>query len=429
NLGHGLCKIFTFKKVNKSRLKLKIQWAMNDWMKKVRTPTRYRIGNNQVNLKINSKHVIMTLGISLIFLILYLLIFKQHPDTPTEYKYQQLNDFKNKFVYEIFDNGESKAYNSLYPLNPPVQKGNTKIFNLLAIADLDTSSKIEGKETKFVSFLLKGRLILNDDLRNAEIEFDHEPSELSTQYSYGDRGMELSELIVFNGKLYSCDDRTGIIYEIHADRNMAIPWVILVDGDGKNTSKGFKCEWMTVKNRKLFVGGLGKEWTTSKGVLVNHNPQWVKVVGHLGDVSHVDWVENYNKIRSEGGYSYPGYMVFESCAWSRNENKWYFLPRRASKESYDEKLDEQRATNLMISADENFEKISYKSIGTIVPIRGYSSFKFVPETNERLIIALKSEEDNGSTRTYVTLFDVSGLILIQDKLISDKLKYEGIEFV
>ncbi|RMZ92860.1 soluble calcium-activated nucleotidase 1 isoform X2 [Brachionus plicatilis] len=186
---------------------------------------------------------------------------------------------------------------------------------------------------------------------------------------------------------------------------------------------------MTVKDDKLYVGGLGKEWTTGQGVLVNHNPQWIKVVGHLGDVSHVDWVENYNKIRKEGGFMYPGYMVFESCAWSSSEKKWYFLPRRASKERYDEKLDEHRATNLMISADENFENISYKSIGTIVPIRGYSSFKFVPETNERLIIALKSEEDNGSTRTYVTLFDVNGLILVQDKLISNKLKYEGIEFI
>lgn len=375
---------------------------MNDWMKKVRTPTRYRIGNNQVNLKINSKHVIMVLGISLIFLILYLLIFKHSNNDQVNYRYQDLHESKSKFIYEVYNDGESKSYKSVYPLTQPVAKGESKIYKLLAIADLDTNSKVTGKETKYISYLLRGKLELNNDLRNAEIEFEIEPTELSTQYSYGDRGMELSELVVFNGKLYSCDDRTGIIYEIKAESNMAIPWVILVDGDGKNTSKGFKCEWMTVKDKKLFVGGLGKEWTTGKGVLVNHNPQWVKVVGHLGDVSHVDWVDNYNKIRSQGGYTYPGYMVFESCAWNNNEQKWYFLPRRASKERYDEKLDEQRATNLMISADEHFEKISYKSIGTIVPIRGYSSFKFVPNTNERLIIALKSEEDNGMTRTYVT---------------------------
>lgn len=401
---------------------------MNDWMKKVRTPTRYRIGNNQVSLKINSRHLIMSLGVFFSFIILYLVIFKQ-TDKSIDHKYEGLYAPKNKILYEIYNDGEIKTYDFKYPLSDPIQTGETKKFKLLAIADLDTSSKIEGKETKFVSYLLKGNLLLNNDLRNAEIHFETEPTELSTQYSYGDRGMELSELIVFNGKLYSCDDRTGIIYQINVEKNMAIPWVILVDGDGKNTSKGFKCEWMTVKDQKLFVGGLGKEWTTAQGVLVNHNPQWIKVVGHLGDVSHVDWVENYNKIRKEGGFLYPGYMVFESCAWSTLEKKWYFLPRRASKERYDEKLDEQRATNLMISTDENFENVSYKSIGTIVPIRGYSSFKFVPGTNQRLIIALKSEEDNGSTRTYVTLFDISGLILVQDKQISSKLKYEGIEFI
>jgi soluble calcium-activated nucleotidase 1 len=51
------------------------------------------------------------------------------------------------------------------------------------------------------------------------------------------RGMELSELVVFNGKLLSFDDRTGFIYEITND-NQAIPWILLTDGDGKSTSKG-----------------------------------------------------------------------------------------------------------------------------------------------------------------------------------------------
>lgn len=152
-------------------------------------------------------------------------------------------------------------------------------------------------------------------------------------------------------------------------------------------------------------------------------------MGHLGDVSHVDWSEHYNMMRAHGGYTYPGYMIFESAAWNDLEKKWYFLPRRASKESYDEKLDEQRASNLMITADEDFTTIEYQAIGRIVPVRGYSSFKFVPGTNKRVIIALKSEEDSGSTRTYITLFDTDGSILIADQLISDSLKYEGIEFV
>ena len=47
--------------------------------------------------------------------------------------------------------------------------------------------------------------------------------------------MELSELIVFNGKLYTCDDRTGIIYNLitsESDEISPVPWVILADGNG-----------------------------------------------------------------------------------------------------------------------------------------------------------------------------------------------------
>lgn len=47
--------------------------------------------------------------------------------------------------------------------------------------------------------------------------------------------MELSELVVFNGHLYSVDDHTGVVYRIQD--NQAIPWVILPDGDG-TVSKG-----------------------------------------------------------------------------------------------------------------------------------------------------------------------------------------------
>ena len=57
---------------------------------------------------------------------------------------------------------------------------------------------------------------------------------LKSHLSAKDRGMELSELLVFNGKLYSPDDRTGIIYEITPDWKV-LPWVILNDGNGRVT--------------------------------------------------------------------------------------------------------------------------------------------------------------------------------------------------
>jgi soluble calcium-activated nucleotidase 1 len=405
------------------------KWRMNgdSWMHIVKSPTPYRVGNRRLSLRLNLKFMMLTFSFVFSMFVLFSLINRNNRNDE-----KASNNFNsnNNQAYQVYDDGKHNLYNSIYPLTQPFvdQVEKSKTYRLLIVADLDTNSK-QGAESKYASFLLKGSLKIFDDLKRAEIMFDTEPNQLISQYAYGDRGMELSELVVFNGRLYSCDDRTGIVYEILPEKRMAIPWILLVDGDGRNTSKGFKCEWMTVKDQKLYVGGLGKEWTTAKGAYVNDYPQWIKIVGHIGDVRHVNWAKNYNKIREKGGFMYPGYMIFESCSWNNREKKWYFLPRRASKELYDETLDEKRATNLMIVADEKFEEISMQPIGIVVPLRGYSSFKFVPNTDERIIIAIKSEEDEGKTRTYVTLFDTNGYILVQDQLISDKLKYEGIEFV
>lgn len=47
--------------------------------------------------------------------------------------------------------------------------------------------------------------------------------------------MELSELVVFDGKVITVDDRTGVVYKIMGDQ--VVPWVILSDGNG-DVSKG-----------------------------------------------------------------------------------------------------------------------------------------------------------------------------------------------
>ncbi len=61
-----------------------------------------------------------------------------------------------------------------------------------------------------------------------------------------------------------------------------------------------------MKDRSLWVGGLGKEWTTIKGELLNYDPQWVKSIGYHGDVLHHNWIENYNALREKAGYLPPG---------------------------------------------------------------------------------------------------------------------------
>lgn len=88
--------------------------------------------------------------------------------------------------------------------------------------------------------VLSLNLILVLSRLTVDIEWDNgSPAELTSSLASGGRGMELSELIVFNGKLYSVDDRTGVIYQVMVDEKKVVPWLILADGSGAET-KGFK---------------------------------------------------------------------------------------------------------------------------------------------------------------------------------------------
>lgn len=61
-----------------------------------------------------------------------------------------------------------------------------------------------------------------------------------------------------------------------------------------------------MKDKHLYVGGLGKEWTTTTGEFVNNDPQWVKVIGSQGDVHHENWVRSYNALRAAASITPPG---------------------------------------------------------------------------------------------------------------------------
>lgn len=67
-------------------------------------------------------------------------------------------------------------------------------------------------------------------------------------------------------------------------------------------------------------------------------------------------------------------------------------------------------------------------IGEIIPTHGFSSFKFLPGTDDSVIVALKSEEEKGRSATYITAFHVDGKILYPETKVAD-LKYEGLEFI
>ncbi|KAK3091862.1 hypothetical protein FSP39_023214 [Pinctada imbricata] len=388
--------------------------SVHDWMNAIRRPTPYRVGSSRFYLK---PRILAYSGLfSFAVLILIVSIFQSHPSSSL--------DCLKRWDSSLRFHGSS--YDYTYPLTPIISKGSVQHFKIGLVTDLDTDSKSKDKKDTWFSYFHEGNLTYSQSNEYIDIKLNAKPYVLKSTLSQGGRGMELSELQVFNGKLYSVDDRTGVIYQV-SHNHQVFPWVLLADGDG-NTQKGFKCEWATVKDKRLYVGGLGKEWTTVDGVVQNVNPQFIKSIGVNGDVIHLDWHENYNAMRKKAGFTFPGYIIHESGVWSEIHQRWFFMPRRASTEKYEEKADEKRATNLLIIANDDFSDIEMKHIGVKHPTRGYSSFKFLPHTNDHVIVALKSEEDAGKIASYISAFTLDGKVLLKERYLGN-VKYEGIEFI
>ena len=84
---------------------------------------------------------------------------------------------------------------------------------------------------------------------------------------------------------------------------------------------------------------------------------------------------------------------------------------------------------MLLESDAEFRYINLRTVGDLEsPSHGFSTFKFVPQTGDRVIVALKSEELEGNVATYVMVFTVDGTILYPETKIGDR-KYEGIEFI
>ncbi|XP_037943338.1 apyrase [Teleopsis dalmanni] len=404
-----------------------------DWRTALRTPPTYRIGNRTVRFNYHFALLVATVC------ALFVLFFYVRTGSTSSSEAAWIKTYASstsvrsspeKFEMKLSD---LLIYNSTYPLTPPIlSRGGSVTYRIAMVADLDTNSKVAKDDGSITwrSYLKKGYLTHTNGNQEIKVKWDTDtPIVLESSFSLKGRGMELSELVTFNGKLLTFDDRTGLIYEIVNDK--VLPWIILLDGNGHN-AKGFKSEWATVKQRKLYVGSMGKEWTTSMGDFENENPMFVKEITPTGEVRSFDWASNYKAVREQAlQITWPGYMIHESGLWSEVHKKWYFLPRRCSKEKYNETRDEKMGCNVLISADERFSKIETVSLdpANTTPAHGFSSFKFIPNTEDKIILAIKSEELNGKTSTFITAFDLNGKTILPEQKIETDYKYEGIEFI
>ena len=96
------------------------------------------------------------------------------------------------------------------------------------------------------------------------------------------------------------------------------------------------------------------------------------------------------------GASAPGYVIHEAKLWSDKLKKWVFLPRRISSEMYDENLDEKMGSNKLLLVNDDFteSKLIEIEMKQVDPLHGFSSFAFVPGTNDEHAIALRSVEED-----------------------------------
>ena len=238
---------------------------IRDWRKALRSPPTYRIGNTTFRFHFHFAFILCCLC------TIMLVFFYVQPDSRSTYSDQSYVSSKNV------------PYNYTYPFSAPIISNGMITYRIGIIADLDQSSyKSESKNT-WRSYYKKGYLSYNEKKNSIAISFDEgQPMELVNHYALNGRGMELSELVTFNGKLLTFDDRTGFVLELINGK--VIPWLLLMDGDG-NSVKGFKSEWATVKDEVLYVGSMGKEWTTSTGEFQNFDPMYVKAITTSGNVS------------------------------------------------------------------------------------------------------------------------------------------------
>eukprot|EP01095_Lingulamoeba_sp_RSL-Kostka_P012176 TRINITY_DN4780_c1_g1_i4.p1 TRINITY_DN4780_c1_g1~~TRINITY_DN4780_c1_g1_i4.p1 ORF type:complete len:363 (+),score=110.71 TRINITY_DN4780_c1_g1_i4:1204-2292(+) len=336
------------------------------------------------------------------------------------------------FLYSIrINDGTDIDYDYRpYKYQETYQKYSVKssTYKIVIVADKDKASY--NKEQNTWDSVLRYGNLKRDTKGMYSVEWTEERN-ITSKYNDGKRGMELSDLCYFNNKLYTFDDRTGIVYEITEES--IVPLHILTDGDG-TMSQGFKGEWCAVVDDRLYIGGIGKEWTTASGELVHYGPMWVKSIDTYGRVEHHNWKHIYVDLRASVDVKYPGYLLHEAVAFTygaqvggHTHKKWLFLPRRLSKEPYDAEKDEYRCANVALFADVSFEYYSVtKNIGPLEKTRGFSTVKFIP-FRENEFIALKTEEVGGIS-TYMSVFDIDGRVLMPEIKIASE-KFEGIEFI
>ena len=191
-----------------------------DWRQALRTPHVYRVGNS--TLRVQSHFVVF-----IMFLVLVVFFYYGYPLLKSMLCSQPMQDNLPPCQYYF--------YNKTYPLTAPIRQFTGVSYTIAIVSDLDTESKSPDQPNTWRSFLKRGRLTWMPMRNLISVKWDEEMTTLTSSLGMKGRGMELSELVTFDGRLLTFDDRTGMVYFFDGDK--VYPWVILMDGNGKS-SKG-----------------------------------------------------------------------------------------------------------------------------------------------------------------------------------------------
>lgn len=320
-------------------------------------------------------------------------------------------------------------------------KGNEIRF--AAVTDMDELSRVKGDgKPTWQSNMILGSITPKDN--KYTVNFEPEMRHLTTKHNEANRGAEFSELAIYNNRLLTFDDRTGDVFEIlnapDGAGSFVVPRFVITEGAG-DTDKGMKWEWATVKDGLLYMGSMGKEYTKPDGSIANTNNLWIATLDADGVLTRYDWAHVYGIVRDVLGASRPGYVIHEAVNWSASLNKWVFLPRRISSDTYDDVKDEKMGSNKLVLLNADFTSPQIVTIPMAEPspgLHGFSSFAFVPNSEDRHALALRSveedcvggDEEQCKQRTYVVVFDVlTGEVLMDEVQLPVDMKFEGVEFV
>jgi len=150
----------------------------------------------------------------------------------------------------------------------------------------------------------------------------------------------------------------------------------------------------------------------------------------------VDWRGMYNGLR-DAAICRPGagYIIHESARWSDVHGQWLFLPRKSSRQPYDEVKDAHKCVNLMMCAPEGLgeaqgDKVALKDYLTKSDLRGCSDFLFVPGTNDCHLFVVRTEETlEGAITTYCSVIDLAANVLMGEMTLAADRKFEGAAWV